>query len=81
VVAVRDRQPPPVLIYGLGAALLAVVSAPVGLRPRFILDAFPLILALGVRLRGVWYVVVVSTSAVVMVVFTVYSIGIHSVFP
>ena len=52
VLAIRQRQPAPVLIYGLAAAFLAAIAAPVGLRPRFIMLAFPLVVAYGTRLRG-----------------------------
>ena len=52
VFAIRERQPAPVLLYGLVAAGMAAISAPVGLRPRFLMLAFPLIIAVGTRLRG-----------------------------
>ena len=51
VFALRSRMPMPMLLYGLAAASLALVAAPVGLRPRFIFLAFPLIIAVATSLR------------------------------
>ncbi len=82
VVALRDRQPSVVLAYGATAAILAVLTAPVGPRPRIILDAFPLILALGLRYREGWkfrLATIVSLGA--LVGFTAYQIGSWAVFP
>jgi hypothetical protein len=80
-VALRDRQPAPIVLYGLTVAALALLTAPVGLRPRFVLDAFPLVVALGVRLRGRWFHVAVVISAVALVALTVYSVDSAAVFP
>ncbi len=52
VIAIRARLPIPMLLYGLVAAGIAFVSAPVGLRPRFIFLAFPLIVAVGHTVAG-----------------------------
>ena len=54
------RMPRPVLLYGLAAAVLGMISAPIGLRPRFIFLAFPLIIAVGTWLRGRAYVTVLA---------------------
>ena len=62
VVAVRQRLPAPVLVYGLVVALLAMCTAPVGVRPRLLLDAFPLLVAVGTALRGRWLAVVAAAS-------------------
>ena len=56
VVAIRSSMPTPVVLYGLSAAVLGMISAPIGLRPRFIFLAFPLIIAVGTWLRGRAYV-------------------------
>ncbi|HXQ91038.1 MAG TPA: hypothetical protein VN768_05715 [Acidimicrobiales bacterium] len=81
VIAIRQRQPGPVLVYGLGAAVVALVAAPVGLRPRFILDAFPLVIALAVQLKGRSLRTVLWISALLLVVITVYSVDTFRVFP
>lgn len=81
VVAIRQHLPSPILLYGLFAAIIAAASAPVGLRPRFIMLAFPLIVALAVRLRGrafAWTVAVSSCGLVYMTVLELFS---KSVFP
>ncbi len=80
-VALRDRQPAPVLLYGLTVGALALLTAPVGLRPRFVLDAFPLVAALGVHLRGRWFRVAAVVSAVGLVALTLYSVDSFAVFP
>ena len=56
VVAVRTSMPTPLVLYGLSAAAFGLISAPIGLRPRFIFLAFPLIIAVGTWLRGRAYV-------------------------
>ena len=63
VLAIRQRQPAPVLIYGLAAGVLGAISSPVGLRPRFVMLAFPLVVAYGTRLRGRAYVATLVVSA------------------
>jgi hypothetical protein len=81
VLAIRQRQPAPVLIYGLAAAALAAIASPVGLRPRFVMVAFPLVVAYGTRLRGRAYTgaLVVSTGA--LVAMTALEFASWAVFP
>jgi hypothetical protein len=82
VIALRDRQPSVILAYGVSVAVLAMLTAPVGPRPRIILDAFPLILAVGLRYREGWpYRLLTVASLVCLVGFTAYQIGSWSVFP
>jgi hypothetical protein len=81
VVAIRSRLPMPALLYGLAAAGVGLVSAPIGLRPRFIFLAFPLIVAVGTRLRGRAYLAVVCLSTVLLVVAMAFSIDSFKVFP
>jgi hypothetical protein len=81
VIAIRSRMPKAALLYGLGAAFLGLVSAPIGLRPRFILLAFPLIIAVGIRLKGRSYLALVAVSVVLLAVATAYSICSFKVFP
>jgi len=81
VFALRDHQPAPLVLYGLTVATLALFTAPVGLRPRFVLDAFPLVLAIGVRLQGRAFRVAVVVSTVALVALTFYSVDTFAVFP
>jgi len=82
VIAISDRQPALLAAYGLGAAALALVTQPVGPRPRLILDAFPLILAVAARCREGWrYRVAVAASVASLVAMTAYTVAAWTVFP
>ena len=81
VLAIRQRQPAPVLIYGLAAAVLAAIASPVGLRPRFVMLAFPLVVAYGTRLRGRAYVGVLVASAALLVAMSWLEFASWAVFP
>ncbi len=81
VFAIRERQPAPVLLYGLVAAGMAAISAPVGLRPRFLMLAFPLIIAVGTRLRGRAYGWTVAVSACFLAIMTLSTLASTAVFP
>ena len=81
VFVIRERQPAPVLLYGLIALGLAAISAPVGLRPRFLMLAFPLVIAVGTRLSGRPYRWVVAGSAVLLLAMTIISMATLAVFP
>jgi hypothetical protein len=79
--AVRQRQPLPVLTYGLVAALIAACSAPVGLRPRFILLAFPIVVALTVGVSRRVYTFLAVASALALVAMTALELTSWAVFP
>ena len=81
VLAIRQRQPAPVLIYGLAAAVLGLISAPVGLRPRFVMLAFPLVVAYGTRFRGRAYAAILVASGTLLVAMTALEFGSWAVFP
>ena len=81
VLAIRQRQPAPVLIYGLAAAVLAAIASPVGLRPRFLMLAFPLVVAYGTRLRGRAYIGAVLASAALLVAMTWLEFASWALFP
>jgi hypothetical protein len=81
MLAIRQRQPAPVLIYGLGAGILAAIAAPVGLRPRFVMLAFPLVVAYGTRLRGRTYTGAVVVSAALLVAMSALEFVSWAVFP
>jgi hypothetical protein len=81
VVALRSSMPTPMVLYGLSAAALGMISAPIGLRPRFIFLAFPLIIAVGTWLRGRAYVTVASVSAAFLIAFTAFEVASWRIFP
>jgi hypothetical protein len=81
VVAIRSSMPRPVLLYGLAAAVLGMISAPIGLRPRFILLAFPLIIAVATWLRGRAFVTVLAVSTALLIVMTAYEVSSYRIFP
>ncbi|MHB8219128.1 MAG: mannosyltransferase family protein [Acidimicrobiales bacterium] len=81
VLAIRRRQPAPVLTYGLLAAALAAVTAPVGLRPRFMMLAFPLVVAIGTTVRGRAYPWLVALSACLLIAMTALELASTAVFP
>jgi hypothetical protein len=79
--AIRERQPAPVLLYGLVAVGMAAISAPVGLRPRFLMLAFPLIVAVGTRLRGRAYGWTLAVSVCLLAVMSLSTLASTAVFP
>jgi hypothetical protein len=81
VIAIQERQPAPVLIYGLLVAAFVAISAPVGLRPRMIMVAFPLIIAVGTRLRGRAYAWVFAASTCALIAMTYLEMFSMHVFP
>jgi hypothetical protein len=62
----RWRPPAIITIYAVGIAVLAIVSSDVGPRPRFVLTAFPFLVAFARPLKGMWFSLVVAMSAVLL---------------
>ncbi len=81
VLMFRERQPAPVLLYGLCAIGAAAVSQPVGLRPRFWMLAFPMIIAAGTRYEGRTHRVLVVVSAALLIAVSVLEFSSWAVFP
>lgn len=81
VVAVRTSMPTPLVLYGLSAAAFGLISAPIGLRPRFIFLAFPLIIAVGTWLRGRAYVTLAAVSTAALIGMTVFEVASWRIFP
>ena len=77
----RWRPPGAVVIYGLGVLAMALASDHVGARPRFLLAAFPLVLAVGVRLDGKRYAAALGTSAAALAVLSFLVFGTRAVTP
>ena len=63
----RWRPPSVLWVWAAGIIALAVTSRGLGLRPRFVHAAFPLLAATGWWLRGRWFAVVVSLAAAAQV--------------
>ena len=64
VVLIRWRPPLELTVYALAMGAFAFASTRVGFRPRTFLAAFPLSMALGVKMRrGPWFALVLAASA------------------
>ena len=81
VLMVKERQPAAVLSYGVTSLVLAAISAPVGLRPRFLMLAFPIVIALATRYRGRTHRWLVGISAVLLLGVSVLELASRAVFP
>lgn len=72
VVAMIRWRPPAVLwAYAAGVMGLSLLSQTLGARPRFILTAFPLVVALAWAARGMWFSAVLGCSAVLLALATI----------
>ena len=81
VLAYRDHLPTELLIYATVAVALFAVSAPVGLRPRFVMLAFPLTMVAGTHWRGRRFHVVLALSTVLLALMTIETLTSWAVFP
>lgn len=63
-VLIRSALPTVLKVYGIGAFAFACVSYNVGPRPRLLLAAFPIVLAVGVAVRGKFFRVTLVASAI-----------------
>jgi hypothetical protein len=81
VLMIREHQPAPIFIYGLCAVGSAAVSLPVGLRPRFLMLAFPLVIAAGTRYSGRTHRILVGVCVVLLALMTILEAGSNAVFP
>ncbi|MFI5034771.1 MAG: mannosyltransferase family protein [Acidimicrobiales bacterium] len=77
----RERMPSELVVYATGAVALFAVSAPVGLRPRFVMLAFPLTMAAATRFRGRGYLAIAVGSAIALALMTIETIYSFAVFP
>ena len=68
----RSGLPGPVNVYTAAVLVLPLVSAILGPRPRFVLSAFPLFIALAIKVRGRPFWAMVAGSAVLTPVLLVY---------
>lgn len=81
VLAFRERQPLPVLAYGVSAVALFAISSPVGLRPRFLMLAFPLTIAAATHFEGRRFRAVLAISIVTLALMTLETLTSWAVFP
>ncbi len=81
VVIIKEHQPIPVLAYGIFSVAFFAVSAPVGLRPRFIMLAFPLVIGAATRWSGWRYRLILLVSLALFVVMTIEEMSSGAVFP
>jgi hypothetical protein len=81
VLICQERQPVPVLAYGILSVVFFAVSAPVGLRPRFVMLAFPIVIAAATRWSGWRYRFVLALSIMLLVLMTIEEMSSFAVFP
>lgn len=81
VVLLRSGLPEELVTYGLASTLLSACSAPIGLRPRFLLCAYPLLIGLSVRLPSRWWRPTWVVSAALLVLMTVEEMISSAIFP
>jgi len=68
-------------IFSAGIVLLPVTSPLLGLRPRFVLSAFPLIMVVAYRVKNQGYLLLVGCSAVVMGALLITTVTTTSLIP
>lgn len=81
VIAFRERLPFELLSYASCSVVLFAVSSPVGLRPRFVMLAFPLTIAVASRWSGRRFHLVVAGSVILLLLMTYETLTSFAVFP
>ncbi len=81
VVICKEHQPTPVLAYGIFSVVFFAVSAPVGLRPRFVMLAFPLVIGAATRWSGWRYRLILILSMMLLALMTIEEMSSFAVFP
>lgn len=71
VLLLKDKAPTTWLIWAGGICVLALTSSLLGMRPRFVLTAFPLFLPFARRLQGPVLTSVVGVSGALLAVYAV----------
>jgi hypothetical protein len=74
VLLLRSPLPSVLSVYTAAVIALAACSETLGLRPRFVLTAFPLFFVFALRLQGVAFSAVLGASATVLGGFTLISV-------
>jgi uncharacterized membrane protein (DUF485 family) len=75
VVFFRARPPAPWVAYVMTALALAIFSPIIGITPRLLLRAFPLLGVVGARLRPLWFEVVLGLSALCLAALAMVAMG------
>lgn len=75
VFLLRWRPPLPVALFGLGVIAMACTSVNVGPRPRLLLPAFPVAIAVARGVRGKTFVVLAVVSAIAMAALTAVTVA------
>lgn len=70
----RWRPPVELMVFGAGILLLTVGSSNLGLRPRFVLSAFPLVQAVAWHVKGEAFALLAGVSAVLLAGLTVLTV-------
>ncbi|MGH9034336.1 MAG: glycosyltransferase family 39 protein, partial [Acidimicrobiia bacterium] len=71
----RSRLPSVLVLYAALIALAAFISESTVSRPRFLLTAFPLFIALALKLQGARFAVVLGCSGVLLAALSILSVG------
>lgn len=77
----RWRPPGPLVVYALVALGLALVSSTIGTRPRMLLAAFPLVMALGIGVRGSAHTALLGLCAGATALLTVLAVATSAATP
>jgi hypothetical protein len=81
VLLVRSRPPPILVVWTAGIIGIALLSSVGGIRARFILTAFPLIIVMALYLRGRVFVLYLAASAALLGYVTVVSVSTIALTP
>ena len=75
ILLVQSKPPGVLVVYTVVVLAMSLLSTTLGLRPRFVLTAFPLIMVLGYRLKGNLYALTVAGSATLMTGLLIVSVS------
>lgn len=81
VVVWRERPPAPIAVYALTAAVVFAISAPVGLRPRFVMLVFPIVMSVATRYKGRTFAWIASLSGLGLALMSVETLHSWAIFP
>jgi hypothetical protein len=81
IVLVRSRAPSVLIVFTVVVLGFSFFSGPTGLHPRFVMVAFPLIMALAYRLKGEVFSGALAVSAMLMSVLLVITVSTISLTP
>ena len=79
--AFRQKQPPVVLAYAVASVVLITLSRPVGVRPRFIMLAFPVVVAWALQFEGSRFRILQWTSVVAWGILSAFEFYSWAIFP